>query len=395
MNILKKYWNTVFVYLLLFSPLACICAGVYYTTAKLKELYDTTPWSGVLLFDFTQLIYLSISLYFIWRKKKGDSIEKLLPLVKKYISISLFIQYNFIMHLFATEYVWACSFIFMVLIVFYFDFRMMFFNTIGYYICLSLAHILHSEQYLPTDTPYYFEILIFRIVVVILTGFILIAITYFVEKFLEKTQQEEIKKQFLIEQQLEYYQNLDMMDKEIRRFRHDIRNHFLCIQSLVKNEKFQELEEYFNDLTTSYSTKDNLYFSGNVIIDAILNYHLSHLENLEYNPLIYGKLPDIIKVSSMDLCTIFSNMMSNAVKSVNMCNHDNPIFQVAFDYGDNYFSIAVTNTPDSSLLCDDKRRNRNHGHGLQLIKETLEKYNGVFEQYLEENTLTTIIYLPI
>lgn len=395
MNIIKKYWEIVFYYALLFSPLACIFAGMFYTTSKLHGGYERTPLSLIIFFDLTQFLYLLIAFYFIWKKnKKRVPVEDLLPSVKKYVTVSLFIQYNFIMNLFPAEYTWACSFIFLALIVFYFDVRLMLINTGGYMVSLTIAHLFHPEHYIPVNSSFHLEIIFFRIVALAVTSLILITITYFVEKFLDKIEYESFEKRFYMEQQLDYYQNLDIMDKELRRFRHDIKNHFLCIQSLVENQKFDELEAYFNDLNKSYSSTNLLYFSGNLIIDSILNYHLSHLGNLGVHPVVYGKLPEIKQISSMDLCTIFSNMISNAIKAVSTCSTSSPVLEIAFDYGEKYCSIAVTNTMTPEMVFTSKRKNRNHGHGMYLMKEFTEKNKGMFEQSLENDTLTTIVYLP-
>ena len=298
------------------------------------------------------------------------------------------------MNLFPAAYTWSCSFIFLALIVFYFDATLMVINTFGYGVSLTIAHFLHPEHYFPTDSPFYLESILFRVIALVTTSIILIAITYFVERFLNKIEYESYEKRFYTEQQLDYYQNLDIMDKELRRFRHDIKNHILCIQSLVENQKFDELGTYFNDLTAAYSNTDILYFSGNLVVDSILNYHLSHLGNLGVHPVVYGKLPEITQVSSMDLCTIFSNMLSNAVKAINTCNTSSPILQIAFDYGEKYCSIAITNTMTPEMIFNAKRKNRNHGHGMYLMKEYTEKNHGMFEQSIENETLTTIVYLP-
>lgn len=394
MNMIKKYWDTVYIYLLLFSPTACICAGIYFTICKMIGLYKNTSWVLLILFDLSQFIYLMIAFYFIRkRKKQPEKFDHVLSDVKKYISISLFIQYNFIMHLFYSEYVWSCTFIFLILIVFYFDVRMMIINTSVYILSLTAAYILHYEQHLGMAAREYMHIIIFKIIVILLCSLLLIALTFFMKKFLETTTKEENEKQYLIEKQLEYYERLGVMDSELRKFRHDIQNHFLCMQSLIKHNNYTELQTYFDELLESYANKDLLYFSGNIVIDSILNYHLG---NLDITPVIYGKLPEIRQVSSMDLCTIFSNMLSNAVNAVRLCSNSKRSILVRFDFGKKYFLISITNSFHPNLPADKKPADiRNHGYGLNLIKETVNKYQGVFEQNAHNEKITTTIYLPI
>lgn len=64
MNIIKKYWNDVYRYILLLIPGTCICAGITYTFGKFAGWFPDAPWLFVLLFAFSQLIYLGISFCF-------------------------------------------------------------------------------------------------------------------------------------------------------------------------------------------------------------------------------------------------------------------------------------------------------------------------------------------
>lgn len=399
MNIMKKYWDVVYNYQLVFIPFSCICAGIYYTMCKSMGIYDQTPWSLVFIFDGSQFLYLMISIYFIHKVKHDTTkIDVGFPIIKWYVTIALLVQYNFIMHLFPSDYVWGCTFLFLVFVMFLFDLKIVIFNIIAYNVSLGISYLLHSEQHLAANTNHYVAVLGFRVIIIILYDIFLIAISYFVEKFINRIQLEEDENQFLIEKQLEYYQNLDIMDKELRKFRHDIQNHFLCMQHLLRTNNQAELQQYFEDLMATYTTKDHLYFSGNLIIDSILNYNLTHLCKKNIEPVVYGTLPTIEAVSSMDLCTVFSNMLSNAIKGVNACSQEKPSLIIRFQHGDTFFSITITNSV-AAVSSDDQKTNkkpdRNHGYGLHKIKDVAERYHGIFEQEQKEGLFTMQIYLPI
>ena len=93
MNIIKKYWESVYIYVLLIIPGLCICAGTYWTVCKLCGMYQNSLWSQIIPFDLSQLIYLSIGIYFIYRNKKEPTyISEHLNFVKLFIVIILFID---------------------------------------------------------------------------------------------------------------------------------------------------------------------------------------------------------------------------------------------------------------------------------------------------------------
>lgn len=401
MNIIKKYWNNVYHYILLLIPGTCLCAGCAYTFAKIVGWHPDSPWPLVFLFDFSQIIYLLISFGFIYRKKKiSYYTEKDIFRIKLFITISLFIQYNFIMHVFPDYNAWCCSFIFMGIVAFLFDTKLMLTHIIGYTVFLIIAHILHWEELVPQNVGEVANVMMYRTNVYSLTSISFLFITFFVERFLIQEQEQENENVYLMEKQLEYYQNCDLMDKELRKFRHDIKEHFLVMKYLSENNNYEELSDYFKELNDSFAFQEKLYFSGNLIIDSILNYDLPNKCSPYVKRIVFGSLADISTVSSIDLCTLFSNMLSNGINAVNKCSSlENPQLSVHFDYGSKYFSITVTNSipaenTDLQAAQNPHTLDRNHGHGMSKMITICEKYNGEFKQICEDSKMITTAYLP-
>ncbi|MBR1741219.1 MAG: hypothetical protein IJ733_04990 [Lachnospiraceae bacterium] len=162
----------------------------------------------------------------------------------------LLMQYAFITFLFPDNYTWGCTFLFLIFILFVFDFKYMVFNLSCYFVLAVIGHIVYRERYFTGEGA--FESALFRIVIFLLYGIMSVVISYFVEKFIKQMQEWEDENAFLSRQQLSYYQNLDLMDKELRKFRHDIKNHFLCMQELIEREELSELKVYFKDLVDDY-----------------------------------------------------------------------------------------------------------------------------------------------
>lgn len=402
MDIIKKYWNSVYIYILLLIPGACISAGVFWTVFKLLGYYPHLSWTKIGLFDFSQFIYLGIAVYFIVQNKKDTSyILNHLNQVKCYVTISMFIQYIFILTLFPSDYVWECTFIFFAASVFFFDSKLMLIHSICYIVSLVAAHFINPTAFLPLNEPNCNEIIAFRLVVLFITILLVLVIVYFAEHFLIQAQENKEENLHLLKKQLEYYKNTELMDKELRKFRHDIRNHFICMGHLLANGNMEELNHYFHDLESTFSSSEQIYFSGNPIIDAILNYDLNHSCSLQVKISVYGSLPQIRTVSSMDLCTLFSNILSNAIHSSNQCNEsENPELSIHFQSGTRYFSIKISNSISESEITaffDNRKRetDKNHGFGLNKVKEVTEKYNGTFEQHISDRTVNTEVYLPL
>ncbi|MBQ4523725.1 MAG: GHKL domain-containing protein [Lachnospiraceae bacterium] len=400
MNVLRKYWSSVYHYILLVVPGCCTCAAIFATVFKILGNHPELSWFKVGLFDFTQLIYLGIALYFIYQNKLDSTyfMNHMLA-VKAYITISLAFQYNFLLYFFPSEYVWGCTFLFFLIPVFFFDTIMTIIHVFLYLLSLGIATFRSPDAFLPMEHEHVEEALTFRIVVLVLGAFCTILIVYLIESFLLQFQIRSEENTDLLKKQLEHYQSADLLDMELRKFRHDIRNHFICMEYLVQNKDMENLETYFQDLKESFAFQERVYLSGNHIIDAILNHELSRHCSNTVNVIVYGSLKENCSLSSMDLCTVFSNILSNAIASVNKCDSSmKPELTIHFQTGSHYFSISVSNSiceEDAGNLMPKKKSSRNHGFGLNKIKEIVEKYNGNFEQTRKEQTVITKVYLPL
>ena len=158
------------------------------------------------------------------------------------------------------------------------------------------------------------------------------------------------------------------------------------------------MQKYFEDLQESFSFQKKIYFSGNDVIDAILHHDLPFYCREEVMVTVYGKLAKIETVSAMDLCTLFSNLLSNAIASANKCMEvkEKPQIIIHFTSGKKYFCIMISN----SILTPvedgkTKKADRNHGHGMYKIKHVMEKYGGRFEQNVEKQMMVITVYLPV
>lgn len=403
MNIIKKYWDSVYIYVLLIIPCYCACAGIFETICKAAGMYADLSWFKIAAFDVSQLIYLGIAVYFIYRNHKDSSyIPEHLFYVKGFIMVSLFIQYNSILILFPSNHIWACTFAFFAAFIFLFDSKIMLANILIYFASLVIVHVTRPDKYLPLDSPNLMEAIAFRLVIFWMVAICTLFIVYFVEKFLMQAHENREENIHLLEKQLQYYKNVELLDTELRKFRHDIRNHFICMESLFNSGKKEELQEYFESLQQDFSFQETIYFSGNDVVDAILNYDIPHNCRPEVEVTVYGRLPELQTVSAMDLCTLFSNLLSNSISSANRCTDmKQPQIMIHFQTGKKYFTIAISNSiaekEDAQYVTGRKKKqeNKNHGFGLNKIKEVLEKYDGRFEQNIEHRLLTITVYLPI
>lgn len=192
-----------------------------------------------------------------------------------------------------------------------------------------------------------------------------------------------------IETQLYHYEQLEKMNTEIRRFKHDYINHVKCMDSMILSKEFDDLSKYFHKISDSFPNTSFLFETGNYIANAILTEkQVNSPDNIliEFN----GVVPK--NIDNTDLCIILSNALDNAVEACCLCNEDKKIISVYSGLKHGYFVLKITN-PTISVNADGsfattKSDKTNHGFGLTNIKRTVKKYDGYVSTSCENNIFT-------
>jgi len=84
----------------------------------------------------------------------------------------------------------------------------------------------------------------------------------------------ELEKQYN-QQQRAYFALLLQKEEETRRFRHDIVNHFICLQDHIRNQRYDDAEGYLKDILAEMDAiREMQYNIGNEVVNVLLNYYL-------------------------------------------------------------------------------------------------------------------------
>lgn len=205
----------------------------------------------------------------------------------------------------------------------------------------------------------------------------------------QKMQQLLITEKQLKEAQEHYYRSLLKKEEETRKSRHDWNNHLICLAELAKKENADNTKQYIDALMKQNAyLKDRQYDVGNDILNAILCYHLSELDD-DISVRIAGKCRNDINIAAVDLCVIVSNLVQNAVEYLKGNNIESKELTVSIEEGNVYKRISVVNSVDPNvsernLKTTTKSDKRNHGIGLRNVKETIEKNGGKLEINIQE-----------
>ena len=200
----------------------------------------------------------------------------------------------------------------------------------------------------------------------------------------------------LIKSQEQYYSMLLKKDEETKKFRHDIIGHINCMYLLFKEKNYDELENYFKKMGASLSEIKVKIQTGNNMINAILSDVSSKFSEVSLN--INGSLPNSLKLSNADICTIFYNLFDNAFAAAEQSDEKRVDMFIKM-LGSNLY-ISVLNTvqhkveiSDNSLITE-KRDKLHHGYGTVNAKNCAEQNNGSLVFNCTDNIFEAELIIP-
>ena len=188
--------------------------------------------------------------------------------------------------------------------------------------------------------------------------------------------------------QKDYYEMKQVSDTEIRRIRHDIKNHLICIRELSAQKRYSELESYLVDLSNAVSDADRLIHTGSGIVDAIVNEKAAlarkaHVR-FEWEGTISG-----LHISAVDSCTLVSNLLDNALEACDKVDVDKRYILLSFRRSEHFLLMTCENSAArivelaNGRPLSTKTNKFEHGFGLGNIERVVEKYGG--ELHLSSN----------
>lgn len=200
--------------------------------------------------------------------------------------------------------------------------------------------------------------------------------------FYKNYKEENLLKDDYLRLSKQHYETLLKNTREIRSLRHDMQSHVNALSYFSKEKDWDKLQTYIEEVNENaqkvrpYTVNVNHGF-----INAILEDSLSKEPEIAFS--CDGKIPADIQVDDFDLCTIFSNLIRNAVEACNRLPKDAEkwIHLKLYMLQDNLY-IRMENPVMSEVNVKkiegrtSKEDKKNHGFGIYNLKNAVEKYQG-------------------
>ena len=191
-------------------------------------------------------------------------------------------------------------------------------------------------------------------------------------------QNEQLYVEMIKEQLAEQTRYID----EIRGVKHDMQAHLIVLYHYLEKDEFSKAKEYLSKVMNiplfcgSFSV-DVGHDLVNTIISSRLRRSTVSIE-LETT----GLLPEEMEIDEVDLCVLFSNLISNSVEACEKLTHTDRVISIEIHEDNKDLIITMSNPIEWEVNLDilgkstTKEDKKSHGYGVRNIQSAVERYNG-------------------
>ena len=203
----------------------------------------------------------------------------------------------------------------------------------------------------------------------------------------------------LMDVQYQQYLTFRESNEYIRRQYHDLKHQLTVFRSSRTSESQEAYLTEMEQMIRQYQTQCDV---GNKVLDVFLTQKLRICEEkgiqLDYC-VANAELLD--QLETRDLCTLFGNLLDNAIEAVAPLSQEERIIQLDIRARNSFFSVRTENPCHAKLLFRDgipittKAGNRSaHGIGTQNIRYAVQKYDGNVEFEVRDGWFLCAILIP-
>lgn len=191
------------------------------------------------------------------------------------------------------------------------------------------------------------------------------------------------------------YQKLDQHIEGTKKIWHDIDKHYSVMGRMLAEGEYDELKSYFNYMGHDMKEAKSSYLCGNRLINAILTDKIAEAESKGIQVTFTGNLPEKLNIRGNDLCSLFVNMLDNAIEAcMKIPDGGEKKIHIALKMKKDfvYFNVINSSPPapegDGGRPVTSKKDSENHGYGIATMQKIARKYGGAFKLIPSEGSFT-------
>lgn len=178
---------------------------------------------------------------------------------------------------------------------------------------------------------------------------------------------------------------------ELRRMRHDMKNHLSGILGMVNAGQTKDAEDYIQKMLDDGigNKAGEISHTGNIVVDSLVNhkYALAIRDGIRFEARVF--IPSVLPFQGGHLAIIFGNLLENALEACRKLPQEQRYIILEATYIKEILQICIRNSSPENSKKDRSGRFLTtkvdtfcHGIGLASVEQALADYDGeLFTQY--------------
>jgi len=206
----------------------------------------------------------------------------------------------------------------------------------------------------------------------------------------EEAENELQKTRHATELEQSYYREVEKRREELTKIRHDFNNQLTAIGRLINVGEENSAKDMIKTLSDEImGTRENPYCNIPVV-NAILLDKMQLCEQSGITLSVELDLPANLSVEQMHLCSIFSNLLDNAINACKQQKHiQAPTIQLNSMVDGDYLFIKSTNPSNEP----PKKPLSGRGYGSKILSDLSARYGGSYRTEYKNNAFTAVVSL--
>lgn len=220
-------------------------------------------------------------------------------------------------------------------------------------------------------------------IIVSMMFYALSIISAVLDVFRKRYKEESTLKEQYLQIAKNYVKTVRDNAKETRKIRHDMKNHMSILGYHLEHGEYQKADTYLSEMRSHMDEAIRKTVSVNhEIVDAILLQMQTEAQGQKIKWDIEGSLPAELSIGDFDLCTIFSNLLSNSIEACRNVEEGKRYIHLEIRRFEDKLVIEVENPSDKEIdvarlgEITSKKDTENHGYGILNIKDAVRKNQG-------------------